>query len=125
MDNMVETPGAWEQQAETLARYFVEAEGEQIVRDIAAHVGDELHGVLKRHGMTMASTAGSIGMGVLAASQVLNDTIEFARRSLDDEAERAAVLSGIGKLFLANTDPALGLTLLPASPTHPHPPLQE
>jgi hypothetical protein len=51
-----------------LSRHFLEAEGEQIVRDMAHHVGDEVHAVLKRHGMTMRTASGAIGMGVLAAA---------------------------------------------------------
>lgn len=97
---------------EALARHFLMAECEQTVRDMAGHVGEQVHAVLQRNGMLMVTTAGAIGVGVLAAVQVLADTVEFARRSMDTDEERAAVEAGIAKLFtdeIAAVLPALGL----------------
>lgn len=88
-----------DQEIEQLARYYLEAEGMQIVRDMAGHVGDQVHGVLKRQGMLMKTTAGAIGVGILAAIEVLAGTVEFARRCADDDAERAMFDAGIAKLF--------------------------
>lgn len=93
------------------SEHFLKAEGEQTVRDMAGHVGDEVHAVLMRHGMLMKSIGGSVGMGVLAAVQVLADTVEFARRSMDEEDEREAMDAAIVTLFrgeIASVLPALG-----------------
>lgn len=96
---------------EKLAAYFIEAEGTQIVRDMARHVGDEIHEVLKRHGMTMTTAAGAIGVGVLAGVQALNDTLEFARRSVDTEGERAAIAGGVAELIQSELDTTLTAAL--------------
>lgn len=100
---------------EKLAAYFIEAEGAQIVRDMAQHVGDEIHEVLKRHGMTMTTAAGAIGVGVLAGVQALNEASEFARRSVDTEDERASITAGVAELIRSELEPLLTAALsLPA-----------
>jgi hypothetical protein len=58
-----------------LAEAFIAAESEHTVRDMAGHVGDEVHGVLKRHAMMMKTTGGAVAVGVLAAVQLLGDTL--------------------------------------------------
>jgi hypothetical protein len=89
-----------EPKVEQLVEALLQAEGEQIVRDMAGHVGDEIHAVLKRHGMTMRTTAGAIGVGVLAAVQVLGETIEFAKNSMDgDDADADAIVTAANALF--------------------------
>jgi NTP pyrophosphatase (non-canonical NTP hydrolase) len=97
-----------EDDASRIAAYFIEAEGGRIVRDMAGHVGDEIHEVLKRHGLTMATAAGAIGVGVLAGVQVLNETLEFAMRSVDTEEEKAAIVAGVTALVGAHIAPSLG-----------------
>jgi hypothetical protein len=73
--------------AEALARTFIEAEGEQVVRDMAGHVGEELFDALKRNGMLMQSVAGAVGAITLAAAQTLSQAHDFLRRSLADESD--------------------------------------
>jgi hypothetical protein len=97
-----------EDDATRIAAYFIEAEGGRIVRDMAGHVGDEIHEVLKRHGLTMTTAAGAIGVGVLAGVQVLNETLEFAMRSVDTEAEKASIAAGVAALVGAHIAPSLG-----------------
>ncbi len=88
------------ERAADVAHALLHSEGEQIVRDMATHVGDEVHGVLKRHGMMMRTTAGTIAMGVLASLQMLAETVEFARKSMDgDAADEEAIASAALCLF--------------------------
>ena len=112
--------GLEEADIERLARAYLELEGESIVRDMAGHVGDEVHAVLKRQGMLMTTTAGAIGVGILAAIEVLAGTVEFARRTADDDDERAMFDAGIAKLFadeLASRLPAIAAAALRAKGT--------
>lgn len=102
-----------EEDASKIAAYFIEAEDGQIVRDMAGHVGDEVHQVLKRHGMMMKSAAGAIGVGVLAGVQILNDTLEFALRSVDTDDERASIAAGIAALIQSEIDDSLAHTARP------------
>lgn len=92
-----------------LVEAFMTSEAEHTVRDMAGHVGDEVHGVLKRHAMLMKTTAGAIAVGVLAAAQVLADTLEFARQSMEDDAERDDVTAGIAELFVQQAPAILAL----------------
>ncbi len=89
------------ERAAEVAHALLHSEGEQIVRDMATHVGDEVHGVLKRHGMMMRTTAGTIAMGVLASLQMLAETVEFARKSMDGHAaDEEAIASAALCLFV-------------------------
>lgn len=87
---------------------LLHSEGEQIVRDMAAHVGDEVHGVLRRHGMMMRTTAGTIAMGILASLQMLAETVEFARKSMDgDASDEEAIVHAALSLFADEAEQSL------------------
>lgn len=102
-------PGEVEEDTDTdaLVKALVETEGEQTVRDMAGHIGDQVHAVLTRSGMLMKTSGGAIAVGVMAAAQVLNDMLEFARRSLDDDAETARMAAAMRVLFEQNLAPTL------------------
>ena len=90
MDSMVDA----------LAEHLLKAEGEQVVRDMAGHVGDQLFDVMKRNGMAMETAAGSAGVQVIAAVQILAQADDFLRRSLDGEADATAT-AALAKLFMS------------------------
>lgn len=68
-----------------LARHFMEVEGEQIVRDMGGHLGDQLYEVMKRNGMMMGSAAGVMGVLTIAAAQTLGQAWDFLARTLADD----------------------------------------
>ena len=88
------------EQAEALALYLVQAEGEQIVRDMAEHVGDQIFDILRRNGMAMSTAAGSAGVMILAAARVIGQAEDFLRRSLGGEADDLAT-AALAKLLLS------------------------
>jgi hypothetical protein len=82
----------------------VRNECDDIVRDMARHVGDEVHAVLRRHGMLMKSVGAAAGMGVLAAANVLAETLLFFRNSMTEGDETDA---GADVDFVAAAEVAL------------------
>ena len=71
-----------------------------MVRDMASHVGDQVHGVLKRHGMLMDTAVGAIGMGLLASIQVLKETLAFARNTMGEGDDADALdMAAVGLFF--------------------------
>jgi len=67
-----------------LREAVAQAVAETVTRDMAGHVGGEVHAVLKRHGMMMETAVGAIGMGLLASIQVLRETLAFARKTMGE-----------------------------------------
>lgn len=102
-------------ETQELARALVTTESDQLVRDMAGHVGDQVHDVLKRNAMMMQTTAGAISMGVLAAIEVLSSTVEFARRTGDDPDEAKLLADAALSLFASELSDR-GLAPTPPSP---------
>jgi hypothetical protein len=100
-----------------IAQHLLMSECETIARDLARHVGEQVHAVLKRNGMLMRTVAGATGMGVLASIEVLSGTVEFCQRSMDTDEERARVLAGIAQLFVAELPPEIRGAILIACTT--------
>lgn len=105
-------------EAEEIARHFMDAEGETIVRDMAGHLGDQLFETLRRNGMMMRSVAGAVGVLTLCAAQVLVQAEDFLRRSMADESDGepaiepdAVEAAAIATLFLGELTAPLRLAL--------------
>lgn len=92
--------------ADRIAARLLASEGEQVVRDMAGHVGDQIFEVLRRNGMAMASVAGATGVQTLAAAIILGQADDFLRRSLDGDNDGEAT-AGVARLFLSQLPPAL------------------
>jgi hypothetical protein len=71
---------------------FLLKESNQIVRDMAGHVGDQLFDVLKRNGLAMMTEAGATSMMTIAARDVLEQAIDQCSRAAEDDCRAAVVL---------------------------------
>lgn len=86
--------------SDPLYELLCEDAASQIVKDMADHVGEQVHGILKRSAMIMPNVSMASAMGVLAARQMLEETILFARNSMDGDAEDSAALEdALRRLF--------------------------
>ena len=69
------------QEAEkTLFAQMVEAEGAQLVHDLAHHLGDQLFDVIKRNALLMKTGSGAIAITVLSSIFILRESIGFYER---------------------------------------------
>lgn len=99
-----------DRRARQIAERLLAAEGKQIVQDLAGHVGEQIFDVLHRNGMAMSTAAGSAGVQVLAAAQVLSQADDFLRRSLDGEHDAEAT-AAIALLFMEQLPAPLSAVL--------------
>lgn len=84
--------------AEEIAAYLAQEDALMVV-DVAKHAGDKIHSIIKMHAMTMPSAASAISLGVLVARQILEETMEFAARTVGDPAEADQMRDAIRLLF--------------------------
>lgn len=71
-------------------------EDHAMIFDMAKHIGDQVHEVLKRNGMLMPSVAAAMGMGCVAAAQLLTESVLFAEKSMEGDEEDAAIVKAAG-----------------------------
>lgn len=85
---------------------FLRQEADEVARDMAGHVGDQIFDVCRRHGMMMRSEAGATAMLALAAVQLLEQAIDQCSRAAEDDC-RADVANLFRNLLTEPTRAAL------------------
>jgi hypothetical protein len=73
----------------------------RMITEVAVHVGDQVHLIVKRHAMTMPTVASAMGMTVHVAAQVLAEALQFGRNSMDGDKEDEAVIVEAGLRWFA------------------------
>jgi len=68
--------------------------------DVSRLVSDKVHDVIKLHAIAMPTVSMAIALGLLAAHQILSETITFAVNSMDgDQDDEAAIRAAAEALF--------------------------
>lgn len=71
-----------------------------MVIDVAQHLSERLHEVVKLHAMTMPTVSAAIGLGLLTAQQIYAETLAFATNSMDgDSSDAEAICDAAGVLM--------------------------
>lgn len=87
--------------AELVAYIQVETEAVEVM-DVARHAGDRVFEIISTHACTMRTVSAAIAVGLLAAHQVVEETIVFAVKSMDgDEADEDAMQAAARQLALS------------------------
>lgn len=85
-----------------VADLLAAALADDIARDMGGHVGDQIHALLKRHCTMMNTVAGAVAVGLLAACQVIGETREFVRLSMEGDVEgEQVIVANVDHLFAA------------------------
>lgn len=105
-------------EAKEIAHHIMNTDGEQGVRDMAGHLGEQLFELLKRNGMLMRSVAGGVGALTLASALTLAQAHDFLRRSLADTSDGENLIEAseneavaLALLFLGELPPELRAAL--------------
>lgn len=71
-----------------------------VIQDLAKHVGDQIHELVKRHAMTMPSSGSAMALGIFLSAQILTEAIMFGHRSMDGDVEDETLVREAGfRLF--------------------------
>jgi phage-related tail fiber protein len=77
------------------------ATGTTAAIDAAQEAGDAVHAIIKQQATSMPTVSSAIAVGMLVAAQIYLETIEFARLSMDGDADDAATIKGACEILFA------------------------
>lgn len=67
-----------------------------LIMDMARHVSDQVHDLVKRHAVTMPTVSAAVALGVVAAAQILCESILFGHNSMEQDPEDEGLIREAG-----------------------------